>query len=197
MDRSSEINSEIIKKVEFIVKNDRCPICDKDSLSVCQILLDIPYFGETVKIITSCSSCGWKHLDVSIASSREGCIYEVLISKPEDMNIRVVRSSTASIYLPELEISIEPGPYAEGYITNIEGVLERIKDVLLYLLRDAESESDKLKIYRKLEEIEMLKTGRISSRFILEDPRGSSIVVGENVIKRPLNNSQKNFITSI
>ena len=182
------VKSEIVKEMHLVAKNETCPVCGKKSLEIYHATLNLPYFGEAVEMAAFCRSCGWKHADVMLTEERKGVEYEVVIKSEEDMKIRVVRSSTASIYLPDLGISIEPGPYAEGFVSNIEGVLERILDILFQLLRDAESDEQREKVEEKIKQIEKLKVGEISSKFILRDPRGVSALAGKGVIVRELKN---------
>jgi len=40
----------------------------------------------------------------------------------------VIKSGTTTIRIPEFGAKITPGPYSEGFITNVEGVLSKVED---------------------------------------------------------------------
>ena len=56
---------------------------------------------------------------------------------------RVVRSSSCTVRIPELDIEVEPGIAADGYVSNVEGVISRFEDAIRMLMRQAQSEGDR------------------------------------------------------
>ena len=46
------------------------------------------------------------------------------------ISARVVRSTGARIEIPEFGVRIDPGPACEGFVSNVEGVLDRIGKVV-------------------------------------------------------------------
>ena len=77
--------------------------------------------------------------------------YELDVDGLDDLNSRVIRSTSGTIRIPELGIDVEPGSISDSYVTNIEGVLDRILKVVMSATRWAEQE----------DEAEQLKTGMI------------------------------------
>ena len=73
-----------------------------------------------------CGACHYHKADVEAAEHKEPAKYAFEVSGKDDLSVRVVRSSEGSIKIPHVG-SLEPGPNAEGFITNIEGVIERFK----------------------------------------------------------------------
>ncbi|MDI6655688.1 MAG: ZPR1 zinc finger domain-containing protein, partial [Candidatus Hydrothermarchaeota archaeon] len=106
-----------------------CPACEKLGLDVAFHIHEIPYFGDVMENVISCSSCSYRHADVIILETKEPTRYALKVESEEDMLIRVVRSGSAKIEIPELGIKITPGLNSEGYVSNVEGVLARIEDV--------------------------------------------------------------------
>ena len=53
-----------------------------------------------------------------------------MVDSPEDLAIRVVRSMSASLEVPELGVRIDPGPACQGFVSNVEGVLDRIEQIV-------------------------------------------------------------------
>ena len=62
-----------------------------------------------------------------------------------EMCIRDSRSSSCTVKVHELDLEVAPGSNATGYVSNIEGVLNRFKDIIQMVLRDMESEVTMLK----------------------------------------------------
>jgi zinc finger protein len=102
----------------------------------------------------------------------------------EDLAIRVVRSMSASIEIPEFGVRIDPGPTCQGFISNVEGVLDRIATVVNMTFRwgtDEEKENAKA----LLANIARVKAGTFPVTLILEDPSGNSGIIADKTVKEP------------
>lgn len=184
-------------KREFLLPVEICPICGaKGTFQVFGRIDDIPYFGETMETLATCSSCNFKHSEVTHLGEREGMRYEFLISSEEDMKVRVIRSSTGTIKIPGLGVTISPGPGSQGYITNIEGVLNRIKDVLTSTIESVPPPKRKV-AERKLKKIEEMIQGRAKAKIILMDPYGHSAIIDKRSKKRRLTRKEIMALTSL
>lgn len=90
------------------------------------------------------------------------------------MHVKILRTSTATVLLPELGAVIDPGIDAPYFITNVEGLLSRIEDALerIRVLKiSQEGEGEIVKIKRLIREI---KEGRRGLTIIIDDPTGLS-----------------------
>ena len=47
--------------------------------------------------------------------------FEMQVKTCDDFDVRVIRSMTARIEIPELGVRMNPGPACEGFVTNVEG----------------------------------------------------------------------------
>lgn len=101
------------------------------------------------------------------------------------MFARVVRSSSGTIRIPEIGATVEPGPLAESFVSNIEGVLERIKNVTGDM--DTENSGKKKEI---LERIEKIRNGEEKATLIIDDPLGNSAIIGKKAKKRKLTDNE-------
>ncbi|MFH1821062.1 MAG: ZPR1 zinc finger domain-containing protein [Methanobacteriota archaeon] len=175
-----------MKKREFVLPVEVCPICGaKGTFKVIGRLDDIPYFGETMETLVNCSSCNFKHADVTHLGQREAVRHEFQISSEEDMKVRVVRSSTGTIKVPELGVTIRPGSGSQGYITNIEGVLNRIRDAI-GSAKEGASPAKRRTAKRKLKMLEDVVQGRKRAKMIVMDPHGYSAIIDGRTKKRKL-----------
>ncbi len=145
---------------------------------------NIPFFGEVMHVTSLCG-CGFRYSDTLILTQREPVHYELKIKEQNDLDARVVRSTSGTIRIPELGIDIEPGPASESFVSNIEGVLSRVEEILDMVLHWGEKE----KIERAeelLSIINKIKEGQHEITVIIEDPMGNSAIIAENAIRREL-----------
>lgn len=164
-----------------------CPLCKRELVTSWQEE-DIPFFGEILLISASCS-CGFKYADTLILGQREPVRYEMRIRESEDLNARVIRSSSGTIRIPELGIDVEPGPASESYVSNIEGVLCRIQEVVGMVSRWDEEEKRR-RAEEILLELEKVKAGRRELTVILEDPLGNSAIISEKARRSSLSQEE-------
>lgn len=155
-----------------------CPLCHSELVMKWQ-RDNIPYFGEVMYISASCK-CSFRFADTMILSSKEPMRYEVTVESPEDLDIRVIRSTSGTIRIPEMGINIEPGTVSESYITNIEGVLQRVRNVLEMAGRWVQDEEEKFaRSQELLGMLEEVLEGKRKITVIVEDPLGNSAIISK------------------
>ncbi len=144
--------------------------------------VEIPYFSDALITTVICPSCGFRSVDVMILGENEPARYTLAVSSPKDMEGRVVRSTTGTIEIPELGILVEPGPICEGFITNVEGVLVRIEDVIDRVI--TWSEGEELERAHELKtRIEKMRSGTVPFVLIIQDEDGNSAIIHPNAEK--------------
>ncbi|MFH1331901.1 MAG: ZPR1 zinc finger domain-containing protein, partial [archaeon] len=92
------------------LENQPCPVCHKKTLVLTEEEMDIPYFGKTYLFSMSCNNCKYSKSDVEAEERKEPCRITFTIEKETDMKVRVVKSSEATIKIPQLRMSVESGP---------------------------------------------------------------------------------------
>ncbi|MBC7094498.1 ZPR1 zinc finger domain-containing protein [Thermococcus sp.] len=167
-----------------------CPICGgKNTLKALNYLHEIPYFGKVMESTIICEKCGYRNADVMLLEEKEPKMYTVKVEEEKDLFTRVVRSKSGTIELEEIGIKIEPGPASQGFVTNVEGVLERARETLLMAKNFKKEENDGESI-KKIEEIlnyiEGVKEGKKPLTVRIMDPFGNSALIGEKVKSRVL-----------
>ncbi len=100
----------------------------------------------------------------------------------DDLAVRVMRSMSASIEIPELGVRIDPGPTCQGFVSNIEGILDRIIQAIGSAIIDGDAE-EREKARSLLEKIARVKCGELAVTVILEDPLGNSAIVSDSAEK--------------
>jgi len=142
-------------------------------------------FGPVLMSVTSCMSCAYRHTDVVSLTAHEPTATAMKVLSTEDLKVRVIRGGTATILVPELGVSIQPGLNNEGFISNVEGVLTRIEDVTRFL-------ADSLKGHRHgrarsvLTKIERARGGKLRFTLVLKDPFGNSTIVSHKTKRRKI-----------
>ena len=82
-------------------------------------------------------ACGFRHSDTILLTQKEPVRYTLAVETIDDLDARVIRSSSGTIRVPELGVDIEPGFASESYISNVEGVLDRIEGIVCFATRSA------------------------------------------------------------
>ena len=180
-----------------------CSVCDWKFLKYRSSELDIPYFGKATQTTILCERCGYKHNDILLNELKEPTRYSILIDGVDDLSIKVVRSASATVSVPELGLLVEPGVASEGYISNVEGVLMRFRDAVEQAIRfalngeDLESameENEEKAAQEKgkeiLERIDEVIAGGRSVNMILEDPFGNSAIISEKARKEEMSEEE-------
>ena len=114
------------------------------------------------------------------------------VNSLDDLNMHVVKSGTATVNIPEFGATITPGPYSEGYISNVEGVLGKIEDALTFMLSSAKGKT-LLRGEKMLKKIRAAREQKPNFTFALKDPFGNSALVSSKpgkVRKRKLTRAE-------
>jgi len=164
--------------------NQPCPICQKKGLTLREDEIEVPHFGKVYVFSMTCNECGYNKSDLEPAERKEPCRYTLEVNGEEDLNIKIVKSGEATVKIPHI-ITIEPGPASEGYITNVEGLLERVKKAIESAV-DEEDEVAKKKAKNMIKKINKVIFGREALKIIIEDTSGNSAIISEKVQKNKL-----------
>ena len=160
----------------------RRPSCDSDHVVISQTEYNMEHFGTVLFNTTKCSKCGYRHTDVLSLEKREPIRIQAKINSLADLDIKVIKSGTATISIPEFGATITPGPNSEGFVTNVEGVLSRVEDALTFMLSSADAEHVKLG-QKILDKICNARNAEPRFIMILEDPLGNSSLVASDPSK--------------
>ena len=161
-----------------------CPSCSHE-IEFRYQTENIPYFSDILIISATCPECGYRYVDTQVLVSGEPSRYTLAVTSPEDLAIRIVRSMTASIVIPELGVEIDPGPACTGFVTNVEGVLDRIQQVVDATCRWNEGDA-KERACEVLRQIAEARDGKFPFTLVLNDPSGNSAIFSEKAVKTAL-----------
>lgn len=163
----------------------QCPMCNKKTLTLTEAQRDIPFFGKVFIFGMNCSNCSYKKSDVEAAEQKEPSKYSFEVSEKEDLDVRVVRSSEGTIKIPHIG-DLEPGPSAEGFVSNVESIIIKFKNQVEHL-RDGEEDLDaKKKAKNMIKKLQKVLWGQEKLKIIIEDPSGNSAIISDKAVKTKL-----------
>lgn len=169
-----------------------CPLCQAD-MAIKWQKDTIPYFGDIMYTTANCGQCTFRFADTIILSSKDPVCYSLPIKTEADLDARVIRSTSGTILIEELGIMVEPGPISESYVTNVEGVLQRIRGVVESTVRWSEMDGDFEKVDIALDLIHKIdavignpETAPAALVLQIKDPLGNSAIISANAVSRKL-----------
>ena len=164
----------------------QCAFCGENKLTLREEEVEIPFFGRVFVLSMDCTGCGYRKADVEPAEQKEPCRYTLEVTSDADLNIKIIKSAEATVKIPRV-ITIESGPASEGYITNVEGLLEKVKS-MIQSAADAEEDDPAAKTKAKnlIKKLNKVLVGREPLKIIIEDPSGHSAIISDKVQKGKL-----------
>lgn len=164
------------------LENQPCPICSEKKLTLTEETTEIPYFGKTFIFSMSCNACKFHKADVEAAEQHDPCKITFTIEKESDLKVRIVKSSEATVSIPQLRMKMSPGPASEGFVSNIEGLIDRFEKVVKDLKEAAEEDDEKQEAKNLLKKLWKVKCGDIPIKIIIEDPSGNSAIISDKAM---------------
>jgi len=161
------------------LEKQQCPFCKTKNLTLIEEKKDIHYFGKLFIFSMDCSNCHYHKSDVEAEEQKEPEKYTITIDKEKDMKIRIIKSSNATVKIPQLRMSVTPGPASIGYISNIEGLLDRFVKIIEDKRDETDDPKEKKHAKNLLKKLRKVKFGDIPLKIIIEDPSGNSAIVSE------------------
>jgi len=166
------------------INNQPCPICSKNKLTLREEEIEVPHFGKVFVFSMTCDGCKYRKSDIEPVDTKEPVKYTFEVNSEDDLNVKIVKSGQAKIKIPHI-ITIESGPASEGYITNIEGLLERVKKAVESAV-DEDDASAKKKAKNMIKKLNKVIFGKEKIKIIIEDPSGNSAILSDNAVKSKL-----------
>lgn len=170
------------------IEGETCPVCNEKKLALTETRHEVPYFGMCYLFSMDCAACGFHKADLEAEEERPPCKFEFTTESEDDLKVRVIKSSNATVKLGTLG-TIEPGEAANGYITNVEGILNRFKNQVEHMKRAAEDDEDDetaQKCKNHLKKLIRIMWGQEPLKITLSDPTGNSAIISPKAEKKKL-----------
>lgn len=168
-------NSMKARQPQFLWKIEaECPVCGK-KMFIEEYMHNVPIIGRVILSSGECPGCKFTYRDTRMADSRGSQILRYRVKNLDDLGTIVIRASSASINIPELQVSITPGASSQGFITTVEGVLLRVAEVMDFLKKD--KDVDKKAWKERMDALKKALEGKLEFTLVIEDPEGVSRIV--------------------
>ncbi len=166
-----------------------CPVCGGEkTLEVSNRTDNIPYFGDILETAVLCKNCGYQSSD-SISLEQNDPVRFTLKIDSSKLNSRVAKSQTATVTIPDLGLKVEPGPKSQGYVSNVEGILNRFESAVVRAIKlegDEITPDVRENALNIIDYLARIKMGELSTTLILEDPFGNSVIDDDDAEKELL-----------
>jgi len=169
-----------------------CPTCGRE-LKLITTTYDVPFFGKVLLTSIVCE-CGFKHADSIVYELKDPVRFKIKINS-KNLYTKIIRSTSGTIRIPEIGVDIEPGPASQAFITNLEGILNRVVGIVEAAKRW--NADDKQKVDRCnwiLNKIEKTIEGEDELTLILEDPFGNSLILSDEAFKEKMSKEEASML---
>ena len=85
-----------------VLEGQPCAFCKTNNLTLTEDERDVPYFGKVFVFSMSCTNCKYHKADVECAEKHDPARYTLEINSEDDMSIRIVKSSEATVKIPRI-----------------------------------------------------------------------------------------------
>lgn len=153
--------------------------------------VNVPHFGDALESTMRCDACGFRHADFMILGQKEPLRLTLHAKDVSALQVRVIRSNSGTVRIPELGFTAEPSALSESYVSNVEGVLERAKKILLTAMDWNQEDPAKVSLLvHYLETHARMVAGEQPFTLVIDDPYGNSAIVAEDVERRGLSEEE-------
>ncbi len=173
------------------LKGQQCMFCGKKTLTLLQDEIDIPFFGKTFSFSMKCSSCTFFKSDVEAATMKDPCKITFTTENKKDLDVRIVKSSSAHVKVPTLKMDMRPGPASEGFVSNVEGILKRFKKIIENVRDNSDDSSERKSAKNLLKKLWKIECGDLPVKIVIEDPTGNSGIISEKATVEKLKGKKK------
>ncbi|RZB42067.1 Zinc finger protein ZPR1 isoform B [Glycine soja] len=92
---------------------------------------NIPYFQEVIVMASTCDSCGYRNSELKPGGRipEKGKKITLNVKNVNDLSRDVIKSDTASVKVPELDLELASGTLG-GIVTTVEGLITKISESL-------------------------------------------------------------------
>lgn len=145
------------------------------------VRLEIPYFKEIVIMAYTCDKCGYRNNTVKAggAIAPKGRKISLQVKTKEDLCRDMLKSDTAGLSIPEIDLVVEPGSLG-GRFTTVEGILTQIRDELknnAFLSGDSASSREKTQWRQFIDNLTDCIHLKREFTLVLDDPISNSYIL--------------------
>jgi len=170
--------SEKAEKTE-INYSFKCPICKEGKIEISKVTYDVPDGDKILIIKFECNICNYSNNDIiPLTTNFTPGIMKLKVTNEEDLKSKIYRSPLGSLEIPELELVVNPGPRADFYYTNVEGILFRFENAVSIYRKNLEKDDAQIEeIDKILHDLGKALNGEFKFTLIITDTGGGSYII--------------------
>ncbi|MFX1503543.1 MAG: ZPR1 zinc finger domain-containing protein, partial [Promethearchaeota archaeon] len=132
-----------------------------------------------------CNKCNFHKNDIiPLTTNMEPGIMTLNITDEDDLKSKIYRSPLGKLEIPELDLAVEPGPRADFYYTNVQGILFRFENaVSIYKNNLKKDDPEMEEIDELLSKLNMAIDGKFKFTLKITDPQGGSYIIPQDKLK--------------
>ncbi|MHA2007981.1 MAG: ZPR1 zinc finger domain-containing protein [Promethearchaeota archaeon] len=167
---------------EFSIK---CPTCKLGIIEIMKTVYDLPDGDKMLILKFECNKCKFHKNDIiPLTTNMESGIMTLKVSNEDDLKSKIYRSPMGRLEIPELELIVEPGPRADFYYTNVEGILLRFESaVSIYRNSFKDSDPEAVEIDALMKNLKIAQEGKFEFTLKITDPKGGSYIIPNDKLK--------------
>ena len=173
------------KRNNKLVYSFKCPSCQEGIVAIIKSIYDLPDGDKMLILKFECNTCNFLKNDViPLTTNMEPGIMTLQILDEEDLKSKIYRSPVGRLEIPELELIVEPGPRADFYYTNVQGILFRFENaVSIYSKNLEEVDPEKSEINELMFNLKQAIDGKFKFTLKITDPEGGSYIIPQDESK--------------
>ena len=163
----------------------KCPSCKKGKIKIHKTTYDVPDGDKMLIIKFECNICNFTNNDIiPLTTNNTPGIMTLRVSNEKDLKSKIYRSPVGKLEIPELELFVVPGPKADFYYTNVEGILYRFENAVSIYRKNLEKDDVQIEeIDKILHDLNKAVKGEFAFTLIVTDTGGGSYIIPEDESK--------------
>ncbi len=156
-----------------------CPACKQGKIKIKKTTYDLPDGDKMLILKFECNVCNFHNNDIiPLTTNMNPGIMSLKVTEEEDLKSKIYRSPLGKLEIPELELKVEPGPGADFYYTNVEGILFRFEAAVSIYRKNLEEKDPQIEeIDDILNKLKKAMEGKCNFTLKLTDPQGGSYII--------------------
>ena len=163
----------------------KCPSCEKGKIKIHKTTYDVPDGDKMLLIKFECNICNFTNNDIiPLTTNNTPGIITLRVSNEKDLKSKIYRSPVGKLEIPELELFVVPGPNADFYYTNVEGILFRFENAVSIYRKNLEEDDAQIKeIDKILQDLGKALKGEFKFTLVITDTGGGSYIIPQDESK--------------
>lgn len=159
----------------------KCPSCNKGQIKISKVIYDLKDGDQMLILSFRCDTCDYATNDIiPLSTNMKPGVMILKVKNEKDLKSKIYRSPTGMLEIPELELKVEPGPRADFYFTNVEGILLRFESAVRIYRNNLENNDPQMReIDQILKDLEKALKGTLPFVLKITDLAGGSYIIPE------------------